>query len=161
MDNVNVILAENLKNVRVSKGWSQSFVAKQLGIAQRTISRAECGCGVSKRTLKKLCGLYQIGMATLYNEYVQDIPKKESFISDDVAVGILLRNTFIQDLQQEVLLHYTDVIQTEALMKREDVEALLPEIITHKKAYTLTDIIGCCMAINQQTIRKITNMAIA
>ena len=51
MDNVNLVVAENLKNIRVGKGWSQSFVANQLGIAQRTISRAECGCGVSKRTL--------------------------------------------------------------------------------------------------------------
>ena len=37
MDNVNLVVAENLKNIRVGKGWSQSFVAYQLGIAQRTI----------------------------------------------------------------------------------------------------------------------------
>ena len=55
MDNVNLVVAENLKNIRISRGWSQKFVADQLGIAQRTISRAETGIMVSKRILKMLC----------------------------------------------------------------------------------------------------------
>jgi len=161
MDNVNVIVAENLKNIRLSKNWSQSFVARQLGMSQRSISRAECTGSVSKRTLKKLCNLYQISMATLYNECVQETPKKTQIISDDVAVGLLLRNKFIEDLQQEVLLRYTSVIQTEALMKREDVEVVLSELISNKKTYTLAEVVNCCLAINQQTIHNITDMAVA
>ena len=50
-----------------------------------------------------------------------------------MAVGILLRNTFVQDLQQEVLLRYAALIQREALMKREDVEIVLSELISNKR----------------------------
>ena len=158
---VNLIVAQNLKRIRISRNWSQSFVARQLGVTQRTISRAECGCGVSKRTLKRLCNIYGVSVATLYNEDTQEMPKKAQIISDDVAVGILIRNSFIQDLQQEILLRYADVIQTEAMMKREDVEEILTEIISNKKAYSLAELVSCCMVINQQTIHAIKTMVVA
>lgn len=161
MDNVNLTVAENLKSIRVSKGWSQSLVANQLGIAQRTVSRAECGCGVSKRTLNMLCGLYQVPISSLYNECVQEAPRVTQVIPDDVAVGLLIRNSFIQDLEQEVILRYTDTIQKEALMMRADIEQIIPEAITPKKSYTMQDIITACMVTNQKTLSNIRQLAIA
>ena len=159
MDNVNLVVAENLKNIRISKGWSQSFVANQLGIAQRTISRAECGCGVSKRTLEMLCSMYQVSVASIYGKCVQEEPREVQIIPDDVAVGLLIRNSFIQDLEQEVILRYTDTIQKEALMMREDVERIIPEALSHKKSYTLADVITACMMVNQKTLSKIRKLA--
>lgn len=161
MDNVNLLVADNLKRIRISKGWSQSFVANQLGIAQRTISRAECGCGVSKRTLEMLCSMYQVSVASIYGECVQENPREVQIIPDDVAVGLLIRNSFIQDLEQEVILRYTDTIGKEALMMREDVERIIPEALSHKKSYTLADVITACMVVNQKTLSKIRKMAIA
>lgn len=161
MDNVNLLVADNLKRIRISKGWSQSFVANQLGIAQRTISRAECGCGVSKRTLEMLCSMYQVSIASIYGKCVQEEPREVQIIPDDVAVGLLIRNSFIQDLEQEVILRYTDTIGKEALMMREDVERIIPEALSHKKSYTLADVITACMVVNQKTLSKIRKMAIA
>lgn len=161
MDNVNLLVADNLKRIRISKGWSQSFVANQLGIAQRTISRAECGCGVSKRTLEMLCSMYQVSVASIYGECVQENPREVQIIPDDVAVGLLIRNSFIQDLEQEVILRYTDTIGKEALMMREDVERIIPEALSHKKSYTLADVITACMMVNQKTLSKIRKLAIA
>ena len=161
MDNVNLLVADNLKRIRISKGWSQSFVANQLGIAQRTISRAECGCGVSKRTLEMLCSMYQVSVASIYGECVQEKPREVQVIPDDVAVGLLIRNSFIQDLEQEVILRYTDTIGKEALMMREDVERIIPEALSHKKSYTLADVITACMVVNQKTLSKIRKMAVA
>lgn len=161
MDNVNLLVADNLKRIRISKGWSQSFVANQLGIAQRTISRAECGCGVSKRTLEMLCSMYQVSVASIYGECVQENPREVQIIPDDIAVGLLIRNSFIQDLEQEVILRYTDTIGKEALMMREDVERIIPEALSHKKSYTLADVITACMVVNQKTLSKIRKMAIA
>ena len=137
MDNVNLLVADNLKRIRISKGWSQSFVANQLGIAQRTISRAECGCGVSKRTLEMLCSMYQVSVASIYGKCVQEEPREVQIIPDDVAVGLLIRNSFIQDLEQEVILRYTDTIGKEALMMREDVEQIIPEALSSKKSYKI------------------------
>lgn len=161
MDNVNSLVADNLKRIRTSKGWSQSFVANQLGIAQRTISRAECGCGVSKRTLEMLCSMYQVSVASIYGKCVQEEPREVQIIPDDVAVGLLIRNSFIQDLEQEVILRYTDTIGKEALMMREDVERIIPEALSHKKSYTLADVITACMVVNQKTLSKIRKMAVA
>lgn len=161
MDNVNLLVADNLKRIRISKGWSQSFVANQLGIAQRTISRAECGCGVSKRTLEMLCSMYQVSVASIYGECVQENPREVQVVPDDVAVGLLIRNSFIQDLEQEVILRYTDTIGKQALMLREDVERIIPEALSHKKSYTLADVITACMVVNQKTLSKIRKMAIA
>ena len=161
MDNVNLFVADNLKRIRISKGWSQSFVANQLGIAQRTISRAECGCGVSKRTLEMLCSMYQVSVASIYGECVQEKPREVQVIPDDVAVGLLIRNSFIQDLEQEVILRYTDTIGKEALMMREDVERIIPEALSHKKSYTLSDVITAGMMVNQKTLSNIRKLAIA
>ena len=161
MDNVNLLVADNLKRIRISKGWSQSFVANQLGIAQRTISRAECGCGVSKRTLEMLCSMYQVSVASIYGECVQEKPREVQVIPDDVAVGLLIRNSFIQDLEQEVILRYTDTIQKEALMMREDVERIIPEALSHKKSYTLSDVITAGMMVNQKTLSNIRKFVIA
>ena len=159
MDNVNLLVADNLKSIRISKGWSQSFVANQLGIAQRTISRAERGCGVSKRTLEMLCSMYQVSVASIYGKCVQEEPREVQIIPDDVAVGLLIRNSFIQDLEQEVILRYTDTIGKEALMMREDVERIIPEALSHKKSYTLADVITACMMVNQKTLSKIRKLA--
>lgn len=159
MDNVNLLVADNLKSIRISKGWSQSFVANQLGIAQRTISRAECGCGLSKRTLEMLCSMYQVSVASIYGKCVQEEPREVQIITDDVAVGLLIRNSFIQDLEQEVILRYTDTIGKEALMMREDVERIIPEALSHKKSYTLADVITACMMVNQKTLSKIRKLA--
>lgn len=161
MDNVNSLVADNLKRIRISKGWSQSFVANQLGIAQRTISRAECGCGVSKRTLEMLCSMYQVSVASIYGECVQEEPREVQIIPDDVAVGLLIRNSFIQDLEQEVILRYTDTIGKQALMLREDVERIIPEALSHKKSYTLADVITACMMVNQKTLSRIRKIVIA
>lgn len=161
MDNVNLFVADNLKRIRISKGWSQSFVANQLGIAQRTISRAECGCGVSKRILEMLCSMYQVSVASIYGKCVQEEPREVQIIPDDVAVGLLMRNSFIQDLEQEVILRYTDTIGKEAIMMREDVERIIPEALSHKKSYTLSDVITACMMVNQKTLSNIRKLAIA
>jgi len=161
MENVNLIVAENLKSIRISKGWSQSFVADQLGIAQRTISRAECGCSVSKRTLKMLCNLYQVNMAALYNESVQEAPRGTQVVPDDVTTALLIKTSFVQSFEQEVILRYTDTIQKEALMMRSDIEQIIPEVLTPKKSYTMQDIITACMLTNQKTLTNIRQLAIA
>lgn len=161
MDNVNLLIGENLKRIRISKGWSQIFVANQLGISQRTISRAECGCGISKRTLKLLCGFYQADPSAIYETWEQEPAKNIKIISDDVATALLLKNSFVQDLQREVVLRHTAVIQKEALMMREDIEKIIPEALSVKKAYSLSDVITVCMAVNQRTLFCIRNLALA
>lgn len=108
-----------------------------------------------------LCSMYQVSVASIYGKCVQEEPREVQIIPDDVAVGLLIRNSFIQDLEQEVILRYTDTIGKEALMMREDVERIIPEALSHKKSYTLADVITACMMVNQKTLSKIRKLAIA
>lgn len=78
-----------------------------------------------------------------------------------LQVGLLIRNSFIKDLEQEVILRYTDTIGKQALMLREDVERIIPEALSHKKSYTLAEVITACMVVNQKTLSKIHKMAVA
>jgi hypothetical protein len=45
-------------------------------------------------------------------------------------------------------------------MNRKDVEEFLCEIVGEKKQYSLSDMIGCCMAVNQRTLYNITKIAL-
>ncbi len=160
--NYNIVVADNLKTIRISKGWSQEFVANLLGISQRTISRAECGVQVSRRTLKDLCVLYQVEVSSLYEERVPcDMVKTKNVVSEDVALGLLTRNSFIQDLEHEVVIRYSDMITREATMSRKDIEVIIPEALVEKKSYTLAEVINACLVTNQRTLSKIRKLAIA
>lgn len=152
------LVGNNLRRERWIRDWSQAFVAGLLNISIRTLSRAETGRGVSKGILKKLCCLYQISMADLYEEK-EKIQKQSSIrmelVPENVAVGLLIKNSFISDLQHETICRYNDKIRRDAIMQREEVEKFLSEIISEKKQYSLADVISCCMAVNQKTIQNV------
>jgi transcriptional regulator with XRE-family HTH domain len=66
MDNRKII-ANNLKKIRIKKNYSQAFVANQIGVSQRTITRAETVGNISDKVLKRLCMFYKISLSELYN----------------------------------------------------------------------------------------------
>ena len=82
-------------------------------------------------------------------------------IPDDVAIKLLCQSSFVNDIQRESILRFNDSIQKNALMYREQVEEILPEVIHKKQSYTLAEVIQCCMEINQRTLDNITKIAVA
>ena len=160
-NNTNRLVGNNLRRERWIRDWSQAFVAGLLNISIRTISRAETGRGVSKGVLKKLCRLYQISMAELYDEkeiMQKPVSTQVDLVPENVAVGLLIKNSFISDLQHETICRYNDRIKKDAVMCREEVEEFLPEVISTKKQYSLADLICCCMAVNQKTLANIQKL---
>lgn len=163
-DELKTIIGRNLKYIRFQKFWSQAFVCRQIGISIRTLSRAETGRGISKHTLNKLCGLYQVPISMFYKE-----PKKEDgnknkpvdLIPDDTITKIVLESDMFSNIQREAILRFNDIIQKDAFMLREDVEKVIPGVICEKKSYSLQDIISVAMAVNQLTIRNIGHIAVA
>lgn len=158
--NHNECIARHLKGERWKRNWSQALVCSNLNISIRTLSRAENGKGISKTTLKKLCSLYQIPISQMYMDVIEKKQQTVDLIPDDVAVRLLCQSTFVGDIQREAVLRFNDAIQKNAVMLREDIEAILPDVINSKKSYSLADIISCCMAVNQRTVRNIINMAL-
>ncbi len=56
---ITIKFAENLKNLRLEKGFSQSDLAKILGVDRRTVSAWENKiCEPSFETLGKLCDVF-------------------------------------------------------------------------------------------------------
>ena len=162
-DEMKSTIGKNLKSARWKKGWSQAFVERQTGISIRTISRAETGCGISKNYLKRLCALYQIPMESVYSDTEQknSISMQVTPIPDDVAVRLLMQSSFVGDIQREAVLRFNDSIQKNAVMYREQVEDILPEVISERKSYTLSDIVQCCLEVNRRTVQNIAKIAIA
>jgi len=153
------IVAENLRNVRLQRGWTQEFVANQLQISQRTISRAENAFGLSKDTMKRLCGLYQIPVSYLYEENHEIQSPSVGIVPEEVALGLLVRNSFISDLQNETIRRYNNKVVKDAIMTRDDIESIVNDYISGRKNFTLSDIIQCGMLVNQSTIHNIVAMA--
>ncbi len=162
---LNQVIGNHLWGCRAKKGWTQEFVARQLGISIRTISRVENGAGISKSLLKKMCSLYRISLSEVYGQkaVVKETvsPVQVDIIPDDVAIKLLCQSSFVNDIQRESILRFNDSIQKNAFMYREQVEEILPEVIHKKQSYTLAEVIQCCMEINQRTLDNISKIAVA
>lgn len=153
------IIAVNLRNLRLQRGWTQEFVANQLQISQRTVSRAENGVRLSKDTMKRLCNLYQVSMQYLYEEQHNERVPSVDIIPEDVALRLLVKNSFINDLQSETVRRYNDKVSKDAIMTRNEVENIIREYASGRNTFTMADIVQCGMLVNQSTIHNIVAMA--
>lgn len=165
MDNqMKQMIGNHLWGYRAKKGWTQEFVARQLGISIRTVSRIENGAGISKSLLKKMCSLYRIPVSEVYEQEVSInktvIPTQVDMIPENVAVKLLCQSSFVEDIQRESILRFNDTIQKDGIMYREQIEEILPDMISNKQSYTLSDLIYCCMMVNQKTLDKIAKISI-
>ena len=166
MDNkMNQMIGNHLWGCRAKRGWTQEFVARQLGISIRTVSRVENGAGISKSLLKKMCGLYRISLNEIYEQKPSvnkmNNPLQVDMIPDDVAIKLLCQSSFVNDIQRESILRFNESIQKNAIMYREQVEKLIPEVTHMKQSYSLAEVIQCCMEVNQRTLDNITKIAVA
>lgn len=155
-DKMKRTMGNHLWECRVKKGWTQAFVSRQLGISIRTISRVENGSGISKALLQKMCSLYRVSVNELYKQDETIIKNRVTaqvdVIPDDVAVKLLCQSSFVGDIQRESILRFNDTIQKECLMYREQIEEILPDMIGNKQNYSLSDLVYCCMMVNQKTL---------
>ena len=163
-DKVKRTIGNQLWECRVKKGWTQAFVSRQLGISIRTISRVENGSGISKTLLQKMCSLYRVSVNELYKQDETIIKNRVSaqidVIPEDVAVKILCQSSFVGDIQRESILRFNDIIQKDGIMYKEQIEEILSDMISIKQNYSLSDVVCCCMVVNQKTLDKIAGFTI-
>lgn len=163
-DRVKRVIGNQLWGCRIKKGWTQAFVARQLGISIRTISRVENGSGMSKSLLQKMCSLYRVSVNELYEcdeKIIRDkVPTRIDVIPEEVAIKLLCQSSFIGDIQRESILRFNGIIQKDGIMYREQVEEILADTISQKQSYSLSDLVYCCMMVNQKTLDKIAKMVV-
>lgn len=159
MDNRKII-ASNLRKIRIQRNYSQAFVANQVGISQRTMTRAETLGNISDKILKRLCMFYRISISELYNESVDEGIATVAVVPDAVLFSLMMKNSFISEVQIEIIHRYNNILANRCTMLRDDVEVLLKSVISNKKHYTLSDVISCCLMINQETISNALNIVL-
>ena len=161
MNKDNCIIAGNLKRIRLNKGWSQEFVADQLQLSIRTVSRAETGCGCSDRTLKLLANMYQVPISRFYELQVTADRKYLDIVPVNIIAEMMANNKFFSDLEHEIIRRFIELSRKEAGMTRDDVNYVVKEALPDKKSYTFDDIVAACLMTNQKTLMKIGRMNMA
>ena len=67
-NNIKSLLGKRIKEIRIKKGYTQEFLAEQVGIGQRNLSKIECGSNfVTAETLFKLIVSLDISAKELFN----------------------------------------------------------------------------------------------
>ena len=111
-----------------------------------------------------MCSLYRIPVSEVYEQEVSInktvIPTQVDMIPENVAVKLLCQSSFVEDIQRESILRFNEFIQKNAMIYRAQVEEILPEVISKKQSYTFSDIIRCCIAVNQKTLDNISKIAV-
>ncbi len=155
------VVAANLRKVRIKKGWSQAYVAMQLGMSIRTLSQAETGKGVSRKTLDKLCLMYGVSPKSLFdNQLERTSSKSRSMLSEDEIRLIIRNNSFVEDIEKETIHKYTDKLLRELRLDRVEVEDIINSVTDKEANFKLSDVIWCCMAVNMKTLESISKLSL-
>lgn len=152
------IIGKNIRDARLSRGWSQRFVAGQLNISHQTISRLENGCPVSSSMLKRVAGLLQIPLSevckerSLTNEYMVSIP------DDAMAKMIINSQPLVECIYHESVLRYKHLLKQHGILLQEDMVNLIAQYFSNNASYSMSDLIYMGMLANQKTLDNAMNI---
>lgn len=152
------IIGKNIRNARLSRGWSQRFVASQINVSHQSISRLENGFPVSCHLLKKVTGLLQIPLNNVYQEKNTDV-EISPIIPDDVMNKMLLSSQpLVECIFREAVLRYKQQLKHNGILLQDDIERIINQYINEKKYYTKSDLIYAGMISNQETIKRMIQL---
>lgn len=81
-----VIIGHNLKNARISKGYTQEQMAEQLNVSSKFISMIERGCsGLSITNLTNICKILDIEPNSLFNGVLNYTDSKDEYITNALS----------------------------------------------------------------------------
>ncbi len=81
-----VTIGHNLKNARISKGYTQEQMAEQLNVSSKFISMIERGCsGLSITNLTNICKILDIEPNSLFNSVLNYTDSKDEYITNALS----------------------------------------------------------------------------
>lgn len=146
------IIGRNVREARLSHGWSQRFVAEQINISHQSLSRLENGYPVSSNLLKKIAGFLQIPLNALYKE---ETVTDESYVSipDNVMTKLILNcQPLVDAIYQESVLRYKHQLKQNGILLQKDIENLVAQYFSNKTSYSMSDLVYVGMLANQKTL---------
>lgn len=81
-----ITIGNNLKNARISKGYTQEQMAEQLNVSSKFISMIERGCsGLSITNLTNICKILNIEPNSLFNGVLNYTDSKDEYITNALS----------------------------------------------------------------------------
>ena len=148
------IIGMNVREARLSHGWSQRFFASQLNISHQSISRLENGYPVSSHLLKKVAGLLQISLHELYQSPNELKPTNCSIPDNTMSKMLLNSQPLFECVYKEAILRYKFQLKRNGVLLQKDIEGLVEQFFNKKDSYTLSDLVYIGMLANQKTIEN-------
>lgn len=146
------IIGNNIREARLSHGWSQRFVAKQVNISHQSLSRLENGHSVSSNLLKKVARFLQIPLDALYKE-VTVTDESTVSIPDNVMTKLILNSQpLVEAIYQESILRYKHQLRQDGILLQKDIENLVAQYFSNKTSYSMSDLVYVGMLANQKTL---------
>ncbi|MDF2950701.1 MAG: helix-turn-helix transcriptional regulator [Anaerocolumna sp.] len=148
------VIGINVRDARISHGWSQRFVASQINVSHQSISRLENGYPVSSSLLKKVVGLLQISLSDVYQDK-KDNKTLSYAIPDEVMSKMILNSQpLVECIYNEAVLRYKQQLKKKGILLQEDMEYLIEEYFGKRKSYSMSDLIYAGMLSNQKTLEN-------
>jgi len=117
-DNIDKIVGDNVRALRLARGWSQSYLAEQLGLTFQQVQKYEKGANrIAAGKLYKIAKLFGVPIASLYDGLEGVSGKGTSPAKLLTTKGALKLITGFADIKDRSV-RYALVAITQALAKK-------------------------------------------
>ena len=83
MGKIKTILGDNIRTLRIEKGWTQVYLADRLQITAPFLAQIESGKrGTSLELVESVADLFGIPIASLFVEQITNYAESESYVRD-------------------------------------------------------------------------------
>ena len=83
MGKIKTILGDNIRTLRIEKGWTQVYLADRLQITAPFLAQIESGKrGTSLELVESIAELFEIPIASLFLEQITNYAESESYVRD-------------------------------------------------------------------------------
>ena len=83
MGKIKTILCDNIRTLRIEKGWTQVYLADRLQITAPFLAQIESGKrGTSLELVESVAELFEIPIASLFLEQITNYAESKSYVRD-------------------------------------------------------------------------------
>ena len=83
MGKIKKILGDNIRTLRIEKGWTQVYLADRLQITAPFLAQIESGKrGTSLELVESIAELFEIPIASLFLEQITNYAESKSYVRD-------------------------------------------------------------------------------
>lgn len=152
-------LGKNIKEIRISKGLTQEYVAQQVGITRQAVCKIEKNGSANLITLERIAKALFVDIQDLYEPIPQRKPTNDTydFITIDEKEATLHEQMLplYKTLNDIVARRYAKMIKEQCHLSIDDIEQLLKSKGYHADTYSPKELYEICEKLNNEFILKV------